>query len=183
MSRVGRRPITIPQGVTVEVQAGLVKVKGPKGELTFAIPSLVQAKVEGKELKVTRDSEEAAAKARHGLVRNLLNNMVEGVTKGFTKDLEIQGVGFRAEVKGKILQIALGFSHPVLFPIPEGIQIQVVNQTKLSIHGEDRVRVGQTAAEIRGLKIPEPYQGKGVRYAGEVIKRKVGKAAAGAQGA
>ena len=183
MSRVGRKQIALPQGVQVTLKEGVVSVKGPKGHLHFTLPALVQVKIEKDALLVTRDNEESAAKSRHGLVRNLLQNMVSGVTQGFVKDLDIQGVGYRAESKGKNLQIALGFSHPVLFPIPEGIQIQVTNQTHLQVQGVDRMLVGQVAAEIRGLKPPEPYQGKGIRYTNEVIKRKVGKAAAGAQGA
>ena len=183
MSRVGKKPIVLPQGVQVTAQPGKVVVKGPKGQLQLTLPPLVQIKLEGSTLLVTRSNDEKNSRSQHGLARNLLNNMVQGVTHGFVKALEINGVGFRAEVKGKNLQIALGYSHPVVFPIPEGIQIQVTNQTKLAVQGMDRALVGQTAAEIRSLRLPEPYQGKGIRYANEVIKRKVGKAAAGAQGA
>src|SRR3989338_932048 len=182
MSRVGKKPVEIPQGVQVALKESVVTVKGPKGTLTFAIPKLVKLSVEKDKVVLTRGSEDRFSKSQHGMVRSIVQNMVHGVTQQFAKELDIQGVGYRAELKGKNLQLALGFSHPVLFPIPEGIQIQVANQTKLTISGCDKELVGQTAANIRGLKPPEPYQGKGIRYLNEVVKRKVGKQAAGAAG-
>ncbi|MDP2599660.1 MAG: 50S ribosomal protein L6 [Deltaproteobacteria bacterium] len=182
MSRVGRKPVEIPQGVQATLKENVLSVKGPKGTLSFTVPSLIKAAVEKDKIVVTRGAEDRFSKSQHGMVRNIVQNMVHGVTEQFVKELDIQGVGYRAELKGKNLQLALGFSHPVLFPIPEGIQIQVTNQTRLRIQGCDRHLVGQISAEIRGLKPPEPYQGKGIRYLNEVVKKKVGKAAAGAAG-
>lgn len=182
MSRVGKRAITIPQGVQAALKEGVVTVKGPKGTLSFTMPKLITISIEKDQILVTRGAEDRFSKSQHGMVRNIVQNMIQGVTHHFVKELDIQGVGFRAELKGKNLQLALGFSHPVLYPIPEGIQIQVTNQTKLTVQGCDRQLVGQTASELRGLKPPEPYQGKGIRYLNEVIKKKVGKAAAGAAG-
>lgn len=183
MSRVGKKPVLVSQGVTTTLKDGVLNVKGPKGSLNFKIPPLVKVTIEDGKILVTRAKEDRLSRAQHGLVRNLVQNMVQGVTQNFSKELDIQGVGFRAELKGKNLQLALGFSHPVLFPVPEGIQIQVANQTRVSISGCDKELVGQTAANIRDLKPPEPYQGKGIRYLGEVVKQKVGKQAAGAAGA
>lgn len=182
MSRVGKRPVVLAREVQASMQGNLFTVKGPKGTLTFGVPGLVCVAVENGNIVVTRRQEDALSRAQHGMVRSLIQNMVDGVTRAFSKELEIQGVGYRAELKGKALQLTLGFSHPVLFPVPEGIQIQVNNQTKLVVQGCDKILVGQVAANIRGLKPPEPYQGKGIRYLNEVIKRKVGKAAAGAAG-
>lgn len=182
MSRVGRKPVEIPQGVQATLKENVLSVKGPKGTLSFIVPSLIKVVVEKDKIVVTRGAEDRFSKSQHGMVRNIIHNMVHGVTQQFAKELDIQGVGYRAELKGKNLQLALGFSHPVLFPVPEGIQIQVTNQTRLHVQGCDRHLVGQTAAEIRGLKPPEPYQGKGIRYLNEVVKKKVGKAAAGAAG-
>lgn len=182
MSRVGKRPVVLPQGVQASLKDRVLSVKGPKGALQLALPSLVEVAVEAGRIVVKRLNEDRFSRAQHGMVRNLVANMVHGVTQLFGKELEIQGVGYRAELKGKNLQLALGYSHPVLYPIPEGIQIQVNNQTRLVVQGADKALVGQTAAEIRDLRAPEPYQGKGIRYANEVVKRKVGKAAAGAAG-
>lgn len=182
MSRVGRKPVLLSKEVQVEIKQDLLTIKGPKGVLTFAIPSLVTVKKEEGQIVVLRKQEDRLSKAQHGLVRNLIQNMVSGVTQTFSKSLEIQGVGYRAEMKGKALQLSLGFSHPVLFPVPEGIQIEMKKPTELTIRGCDKHLVGQTAARIRQLKLPEPYQGKGIRYAGEVVRRKVGKQAAGATG-
>ena len=182
MSRVGRKPIILTQGVQATLKEGVLTVKGPKGTLQFKIPTLVEVSVESGQILVKRIQEDRLSRAQHGMVRNMIQNMAQGVVNHFVKELEIQGVGYRAEMKGKNVQLALGFSHPVLYPVPEGIQIQVASQTRLSIHGCDRGLVGQTAAEIRGLKPPEPYQGKGIRYLNEIIKKKVGKAAAGAAG-
>ena len=183
MSRIGRKPVDVVKGVTVEIQGNRVTVKGPKGTMKAEIPAVIElAQKEGK-VFVTRKEETRKGRSLHGSIQSLVHNMVLGVTTGFVKELEIQGVGFRAEMKGKDLQLSLGFSHPVLFPIPEGIHVKVANQTGLTIDGCDKVLVGQIAANIRELKPPEPYQGKGIRYKGEVVRKKVGKAAAGATGA
>ena len=182
MSRVGRKPVVLGQGAQASLKDGVVTVKGPKGTLSFTVPPLVQVSLEGNTILVKRNNEDRLSRAQHGMVRNMIQNMAHGVVQNFVKELDIQGVGYRAEMKGKNLQLALGFSHPVLYPVPEGIQIQVTNQTRLMVQGCSRALVGQTAAEIRGLKPPEPYQGKGIRYLGEVVKKKVGKAAAGAAG-
>lgn len=183
MSRIGKKPVVLGQGVEAALKEGHLTVKGPKGVLTLILSPHVVVQLQDKTLTVKPRTEDRIAQSHHGLVRNLIQNMVTGVSQPFTKELEIQGVGFRAEVKGKNLQLALGFSHPVLYPIPEGIHIEVKNQTKVTISGCDKIKVGQTAAELRSLKKPEPYQGKGIRYLGEVVREKVGKAAAGAQGA
>lgn len=183
MSRIGRRPVTVPAGVQITQEEGRLSIKGPKGALQMSIPERLEiAQKEGR-LWVRRKEETAGTRALHGVCQKGIQNMVDGVTRGFTKELEIQGVGYRAEVQGENLKLSLGFSHPVLYPIPEGIQIKVANQTALSIEGYDKVLVGQVAATIRQLKPPEPYQGKGIRYKGEVVRKKVGKAAAGAAGA
>ncbi len=182
MSRVGKKPIVIVKGVDVKVHERQVVVKGPKGQLTRTLPEGIDLVLEGGSILVQPVASDVDRGALHGLVRNLVANMVKGVTEGFTKDLELVGVGYRAEVKGRILQLALGFSHPVLFPIPEGLEMKVANQNRITISGANRELLGQTAAEIRDIRPPEPYQGKGVRYLGEVIRRKVGKAAAGATG-
>ena len=183
MSRIGKRPIAVPKGVTVKIEGKRIDVHGPKGELHYLIPEgvLVEQKV-GRVL-VGRSQETTLGRSQQGVSQAVLQNMVTGVVEPFQRELEIQGVGFRAEVKGNQLQLSLGFSHPVLFPIPKGIQISVAAQTKLAISGCDKVLVGQVAANIRKLKRPEPYQGKGIRYKGEHVRHKVGKAAAGATGA
>jgi large subunit ribosomal protein L6 len=177
MSRVGKQPVAVPSGVTVSVSGGSVAVKGPKGELHQVLPSLVAANVDAGLLVVTRDDESRQARANHGLARALLRNMVVGVTQGFEKKLEVQGVGFRAEVKGRTLVMNLGYSHPIEFAIPAGIQISVDKNTNLSVQGIDRQVVGQVAAEIRGYRVPDHYKGKGVRYSGETVRIKAGKSA------
>ncbi len=176
MSRIGKLPIAIPTGVTITVDPDFITVKGPKGELKqFTLPE-VDVKVEDNEIIVTRHSDEKIAKSQHGLMRALLNNMVEGVTKGFEKKLQINGVGFRLSSKGpQDIEMALGFSHPVNYHAPEGITLGV-NKMEITVSGIDKQKVGQTAAEIRALKKPEPYKGKGIKYADEVIIRKAGKA-------
>lgn len=179
MSRVGKKVIVLPKGVEAKVADGVFSVKGPKGMLSASIPTETKVSVENGKVVVTPVLQDSRGGAFHGLVRSNLYNMVHGVSELFVKELEIQGVGFRAEIKGKILQLLLGFSHPVIFPIPEGIEIEVKNQTRLTVKGCNKILVGQTTAEIRGLKPPEPYQGKGIRYLGEVVQKKVGKAAAG----
>ena len=178
MSRTGKTPIPIPDKVKVQVTDGEVKVEGPLGKLQQVMHPEVKVEVKDKEVNVTRVDDESRSRALHGLMRTLINNMVVGVSKGFAKELDIQGVGYRAEAKGKVLNLSLGFSHPVEFPIPEGIQIKVEKQTHLRITGYDKVQVGQIAADIRKIRPPEPYKGKGVRYTNEVIIRKAGKAAA-----
>jgi large subunit ribosomal protein L6 len=170
-------PVTIPKGVDVQSAAGSVRVKGPKGELTTRVPAGLTVSIENGELRIARASEEPQQRAFHGLLRSLVANSVEGVTKGFSKDLEIVGVGYKAEVKGKTVVFSLGYSHPVNFPIPDGIAIALdAKAGKITVSGADRQQVGQTAAEIRKLRVPDPYKAKGIKYANEVIRRKVGKA-------
>ena len=177
MSRIGKMPVAIPKGVEVRSDAQQVKVKGPKGELVSAIPEGLTVSIADGEVRIARGSDEPRTRAVHGLLRSLVANNVEGVTKGFQKDLEISGVGYKAEVKGKTVVFALGYSHPINFPIPEGIAVALdAKAGKLTISGADRQKVGQTAAEIRKLRVPDPYKGKGIKYANEVIRRKVGKA-------
>ena len=175
MSRIGKKLIEIPANVKVSVQGQRVSVEGPKGKLAWELPALVDAKVAENKVSVTSASEERDAKAKHGLARSLLNNMVKGVHQGFQKKLEIQGVGFKAAVQGKNLNLSLGFSHPILFPIPADIKILVTDNTQIQIDGIDKQKVGEVAASIRRFYPPEPYKGKGVRYAGEKVRRKEGK--------
>ena len=170
-------PVAIPKGVEVKADGAQVRVKGPKGELLNRIPAGLSVKVDGGQVVVARSNDEKNQRALHGLMRSLLANSVEGVTKGFSKDLEIVGVGYKAEVKGKAVVFSLGYSHPIHFPIPEGIQVALdAKAGKLTVSGPDRQKVGQTAAEIRKLRVPDPYKAKGIKYADEVIRRKVGKA-------
>ena len=176
MSRIGKLPITIPNGVTVTVDGNSVKVKGPKGELSHTLPSGITIDRQDNTLNVKRESDETNHKSLHGLTRSLIANMVEGVTKGYSKQLEITGVGFKAEVKPFGLQLALGFSHQIQYKAPAGIKLTAPQPTQIVIEGSDKALVGQVAAELRGFRPPEPYKGKGIRYAGEVIRRKAGKA-------
>jgi len=175
MSRIGKMPIAIPPGVKISLDGASVKVQGPKGTLTQAMPKRIPVAVESDQIVVGRPSEDKDDRALHGLVRSLINNMVIGVTDGFTKGLEINGVGYRAEVKGNTLTMALGYSHPVVYEIPEGIEVEVEKQTKLTVKGIDKQLVGSAAAKIRSFRKPEPYKGKGVKYADEQIVRKAGK--------
>lgn len=176
MSRIGKKVIDLPKTVKVAVSAeGGVKVEGPKGKLEWTLPKQITAKVEDTKIVVERANEQRSVRALHGLSRALVANMVTGVSEGFSKDLEINGVGFKAAVQGKVLNLALGFSHPILFPIPEGIKITVTENTKLKVEGIDKKVVGQVAADIRAYYPPEPYKGKGVKYANEHIVRKEGK--------
>ena len=175
MSRIGRLPIPVPAGVDVSLDGRIITVKGPKGSLTRELPPRIEIEREGDTLLATRPTENKLDKSLHGLTRTLVNNMVVGVSEGFTKQLEIEGVGFKAAVQGKNLNLSLGFSHPVLFPIPPDIKITVTDNTRIAIQGADRKTVGQVAADIRRYYPPEPYKGKGVRYAGEQIRRKEGK--------
>ena len=176
MSRIGKKAISLPAKVSVKFGTdGAVNVEGPKGKLAWTLPKEIQGKLDGNTISFDRSSEDRQTRALHGLSRALINNMIHGVSEGFVKDLEIQGVGFKAAVKGEVLDLNLGFSHPVLFPIPKGIKITVADTTKIKIEGIDRQLVGQVAADIRAYYPPEPYKGKGVRYAGEHIVRKEGK--------
>jgi large subunit ribosomal protein L6 len=175
MSRIGKLPIEIPKGVKISFTDSVLSVQGPNGSLTRQIMSVVSLDIRDVAIEVSRCDDSTAARAAHGLTRTLINNMVVGVTKGFQRDLEINGVGYRAEVKGKELVLALGYSHPVNFPIPDGISIDVEKMTKLSVKGFDKELVGQTAAKIRSFRSPEPYKGKGIKYADETILRKAGK--------
>jgi large subunit ribosomal protein L6 len=176
MSRIGKLPIAVPAGVTVTVDGNVVKVKGPRGELQHRVPSGISIARDGDTLNVSRESEESNHKSLHGLTRSLIANMVQGVTAGYRKELAITGVGFKAEVRPYGLQLSLGFSHTIEYKAPEGIKLTAPQPTSVVIDGSDKALVGQVAAEIRGLRPPEPYKGKGIRYAGEVIRRKAGKA-------
>jgi large subunit ribosomal protein L6 len=176
MSRIGNKAVEIPAKVKVSIGAdGAVAVEGPKGKLNWTLPRNIKASVEQDRVSVVRDAETRSVKALHGLSRSLIHNMVVGVTDGFAKQLEIEGVGFKAAVQGSNLSLNLGFSHPVLFPIPKDIKITVTESTKITIQGADKKMVGQVAADIRRFYPPEPYKGKGVRYAGEQVRRKEGK--------
>jgi large subunit ribosomal protein L6 len=177
MSRIGRQPVVIPKGVQVTAQGGSVKVKGPKGELSMALVSGVSLAVTETEAVVKLERDDRNASAVYGLTRAILANLVHGVGQGFQKSLEIQGTGYRAALSGKNLVLQLGYSHPVEYPVPDGVQIKVDTPTKLTVSGADKQQVGQVAAHIRGFRPPEPYKGKGVRYEGEYIKRKAGKSA------
>jgi large subunit ribosomal protein L6 len=176
MSRIGRKPIPVPAGVKVQIAAAAVEVQGPKGKLNIPLPRGIRFEQKDGVLNAVREAEEY--RAVHGLARALVANAVRGVTEGFKKDLDIVGVGYRAEVKGKNVVFALGYSHPIEFPVPEGIQIAVEKQTHVSVTGADRAKVGQVAANIRGLRPPDPYKQKGIRLVGERLKKKAGKAGA-----
>ncbi len=175
MSRIGKKPIPLTAKVSVDVKDSHVTVKGPKATLESDLPDLIAAKVEDSALLVSRANDTREAKALHGLTRSLLNNMVVGVETGFNKQLEIRGVGYRAEVKGKSLAMSLGYSHPIEYPIPEGIEISVNKQNIITVSGADKQQVGQVAAEIREYRKPDAYKGKGVRYVGEYVIQKEGK--------
>jgi len=176
MSRIGRKPIAVPAGVEVTIDGSTVRVKGPKGELRQTFRPEMRIVHEDGKLRVERPSDAKTHRALHGLTRALLANMVQGVTEGFRKPLEIVGVGYRAEKRGDVLVLHLGYSHSIEYPQPEGITITTPNQTTVVVEGIDRQRVGQVAAEIRSFRPPEPYKGKGIRYQGEVVRRKAGKA-------
>lgn len=177
MSRIGKRPIELPAGVMVAISPGRVEVNGPLGELSQVVPSRMLIEKADDEIVVTRPTERGQDRALHGLTRTLIANMVEGVTKGFEKELEIQGVGYRAQLKGAELELAVGYSHPVLIKPRTGITFDVPTPTQIIVKGIDKQMVGQTAAEIRKVRPPEPYKGKGIRYRGEQVRRKVGKRA------
>jgi large subunit ribosomal protein L6 len=176
MSRIGKLPIGVPKGVTVAIDGRTVKVKGPKGELTRTFADGISIGQDGDTLNVKRASDEPNHRALHGLSRSLLANMVEGVTKGYQKTLEITGVGYKAEVKPFGLQLALGFSHTIQYKAPAGVKLTAPQPTQIIIDGADKEKVGQVAAELRNLRPPEPYKGKGIKYQGEIVRRKAGKA-------
>jgi large subunit ribosomal protein L6 len=177
VSRIGRKPIPVPAGVTVAIDPGVVRVNGPRGELHERIPRDITVAQEGDELVVTRPTDRGEHRALHGLTRSLVANMVEGVTAGYVKTLEIQGVGYRAQLKGRDLELALGYSHPVPIKAPEGIEFEVPVPTRVVVKGISKQLVGEVAANIRKQRPPEPYKGKGIRYEGEYVARKVGKRA------
>ena len=176
MSRIGKRPIAVPDKVTVNIDGQHIKVKGPKGELERVLPSLVSVEQDGSTLSVKRQDDSRISRQRHGLSRTLVANMIDGVSKGFEKRLSIQGVGYRAQVKGKQLILNVGYSKPVEIDPPEGIQLAVENNTQVIVSGINKEVVGNVAARIRAVRPPEPYKGKGIRYLGEVVRRKAGKA-------
>jgi large subunit ribosomal protein L6 len=178
MSRIGRQPVPIPQGVGVEVDGGVVKVKGPKGTISKEMPKGIQVTIEGGKVTFARASDLPFDRGLHGTARVLVSNMVKGVTEGFSKQLEIEGIGYKAQVQGKKLTLNLSMSHPVIFEAPEGITIESPDPRKITVSGADREMVGQIAANIRGVFPPEPYKGKGIRYVGEYVRRKAGKAGA-----
>ena len=175
MSRIGKQPVVIPAKVKVDIKGQKVLVEGPKGKLDFELPRRTTAKLEGANLIVSRQGDDAEAKALHGLSRSIVNNMVKGVSEGFVKKLEIQGVGFKANVQGKTVNLSLGYSHPINYSIPDQIKVTVEENTKLTIEGPDKQVVGLVASEIRAYYPPEPYKGKGVRYSDEKVQRKEGK--------
>jgi large subunit ribosomal protein L6 len=177
MSRIGKQPIEIPDGVEVDVKPGSVTVKGPKGELSQIVDPDMKVELDNGTVKVERPTDRGEHRALHGLTRSLIANMVQGVTDGYERRLEIQGVGYRAQLKGKALEMALGYSHPVTIPAPEGIEFEVPQPTEVVVRGIDKQLVGEIAARVRKSRPPEPYKGKGVRYAGEHVSRKVGKRA------
>ena len=176
MSRIGRLPISVPAGVEVKIEDSLVSVKGPKGTLEHTVASPIEVALEENTITVSRPNDERNSRSLHGLTRTLIDNLIIGVTTGYEKKLEIVGTGYRVVAKGKDLEFALGFSHPVIIEAPEGITLAVESPTKLSVSGISKQQVGEVAANIRKLRKPDPYKGKGVRYAGEIIRRKVGKA-------
>jgi large subunit ribosomal protein L6 len=180
MSRVGKLPIVVPKGVTVKTEGATVSVEGPKGRDTHAVPALITVTVRDGQVTCTRADDSNTARALHGLVRRLIANSIAGVSSGFTRTLEIVGVGYRADVKGKALQLSLGYSHPIVYQLPPGIDAKVEKQTIVTIEGNNKQLLGEVCAQIRALRPPEPYKGKGIKYAGEKIRRKAGKAAGAA---
>jgi len=182
MSRIGRKPVSIPQGVKVQIDGGTVRAEGPKGKLMQPVPSGLSAKLDGDQLVISRTGDDRKMRALHGLARALVANMVTGVKDGFERKLEIVGIGYRAQVQGRVITLALGYSHPVIFPLPEGITADIERQVSITLRGADKALLGQTAAKLRSLREPDPYKGKGIKYSDEVIRRKVGKkAGAGAK--
>ncbi len=177
MSRIGRKPVLIPQEVKVAVEGAAVMAQGPKGTLRQPIPSALSVAVKDNQVVVSRESDHRSVRALHGLMRSLVANMVSGVKDGFERKLEIVGIGYRAQMQGRNIQLALGFSHPVIFPLPDGVSAEIEKQTVITLRGADKAVLGQTAAKLRDLRKPDPYKGKGIKYADEVIRRKVGKKA------
>lgn len=175
MSRIGKQPVAIPSGVTVQIDGRDVRVKGPKGEVATRIPAEITARIDDGQVLVERAGDGTRDKSMHGLARSLVANMVAGVTEGFTKRLEIVGVGYRAEASGQTVRLNLGYSHPIQYPVPEGIEVKTPSPTLIEVSGADRQVVGQVAAELRGLRPTEPYKGKGIKYEGEQVRRKAGK--------
>jgi large subunit ribosomal protein L6 len=177
MSRIGRKPIVIPSGVKVHIEGALIRAEGPKGKLSQPVPAGLKAAMDDGKVTIARQGDDRKIRALHGLARALIANMVNGVKDGFEKKLEIVGIGYRAQSQGRNLQLALGYSHPVIFHLPEGITAEIDKQTAITLRGADKALLGQTAAKLRALREPDPYKGKGIRYAGEVVRRKVGKKA------
>jgi large subunit ribosomal protein L6 len=180
MSRIGKKPVGLPAGVKVGASGTVLTVEGTKGKLTFPLPAGFKVETKDNKVFVTRPSDEKQDKATHGLIRSYINNMIIGVTNGYQKDLEITGVGFKAAVQGKVLNLQLSYSHPINYDIPEGVTVETPKPTQIIIKGIDKTKVGQVAAEIRDFYRPEPYKGKGIKYVGEHVRRKAGKAVAGA---
>jgi large subunit ribosomal protein L6 len=178
MSRLGKLPVELPNGVKAVIAHGLINIEGPKGKLSMEIPKGIELLLEGSKIISRRDSDNAESRARHGLARSILANLVHGVAQGFERKLTIQGVGYRAALKGQALGLTLGFSHPVDFPLPAGVSAKVEGNTTIVLQSADKALLGDTAAKIRAIRPPEPYQGKGIRYSDEVVRRKAGKAAA-----
>jgi large subunit ribosomal protein L6 len=178
MSRIGRRPVAIPSGVSVDQADGTIRVKGPKGSLVAPIPPSVSVQIEGAQVRFTRSDDRKPSRAHHGLARASVANMVRGVTEGFSRELAIEGVGYRAEASGLKVMLSLGFSHPVVVEVPEGLTVTVEGQNRIKVQGIDRESVGQFASELRSIRPPEPYKGKGIRYSDERVRRKVGKTGA-----
>ncbi|MEZ4471786.1 MAG: 50S ribosomal protein L6 [bacterium] len=178
MSRIGRLPVPLPTGVTVELSGQRISAKGPKGRLSGEIPSQVQMRLDGARVLVERTSDDRITRSMHGLARTLVRNLVEGVTTGFSRTLEINGVGYRVEQKKSYLVFTLGYSHPIFYEVPEGVEARIENPTRLTLSGMDRQAIGAAAAKIRSFRAPEPYKGKGIKYSDEVIRRKEGKSGA-----
>lgn len=178
MSRVGKNPIEVPSGTKVSIADGVFTAEGPKGKVSERMLDGIPVSIDDGVITVTRDGDSGDLRSKHGLVRALLANAVQGVSQGWTKELELNGVGYKAEVQGREINFALGYSHPVIYPLPEGIDVEIDKNNKISVSGADRQQVGQVAAEIRSLRKPDPYKGKGLKYVDEVIRRKVGKAGA-----
>ena len=182
MSRIGKKPVAIPAGVKAAVNSNMITIEGPKGKLNYSFDPNFKVVVKDNAVTVTRPSDAKQDKATHGLIRSLINNMIIGVTEGYKKELEITGVGFKAAIQGKVLNLQLSYSHPINYNIPEGLTIETPKPTIITIKGIDKAKVGEAAAEIRDFYRPEPYKGKGIKYAGEHVRRKAGKAVAGAGG-
>ena len=180
MSRIGKQPVVIPPGVKVQVEGAIVRAEGPKGKLAQTVPSGLSAKVADGRVVIERAGDERHVRALHGLTRALVANMVSGVKDGFERKLEIVGIGYRAQMQGAAIQLALGYSHPVVFALPDGVTAEIDKQTAITLRGADKAVLGQTAAKLRALRKPDPYKGKGVRYSGEIVRKKVGKKAGAA---